>query len=61
MDAALEVEFRITQVGFGLDNLRPGLRFRGVGGEEFAFKIAEVALRLLEIGPLPGPGSRRVP
>ena len=37
-------------------NLRPGLRFRRVGGEEFAFKIAEVALRLLEVGPLPGPG-----
>ena len=37
-------------------NLRSGLRFRGVGGEEFAFQIAEVALRLLEVGPLPGPG-----
>ena len=32
------------------------LRFRGVGGEEFAFEIAEVALRLLEVGPLPGAG-----
>ena len=56
VDAAFEVEFRIAQVGFGLGDLRPGLRFRGVGGEEFAFKIAEVALRLLEVGPLPGPG-----
>ena len=56
VDAALEVEFLIAQVCFGLDNLRPGLRFRGVSGEEFAFKIAEVALRLLEVGPLPGPG-----
>ena len=55
VDAAVEVEFRIAQVGFGLDDLRPGLRFRRVGGEEFAFKIAEVALRLLEVGPLPGP------
>ena len=56
MDAAFEVEFRIDEVGLGLGDLRSGLRFRGVGGEEFAFKIAEVALRLLEVGPLPGPG-----
>src|SRR4029077_10443907 len=56
VNAALEVEFLIAQVGFGLENLRPGLRFRRVGGEEFAFKIAKVALRLLEVGPLPGPG-----
>ena len=41
MDAALEVEFLIAQVGFGLENLRSGLRFRRVGGEKFAFKIAE--------------------
>src|SRR5205823_15109334 len=61
VDAALEVEFLLAQVGFGLENLRPSLRFRGVGGEEFAFKIAEVALRLLEVSPLPGPsrGKRR--
>ena len=55
MDAALEVEFLIAQVGFGLQSLRPGLRFRRVGGEKFAFKIAEVALRLLEVGPFPAP------
>src|SRR4029077_4107344 len=55
VNAALEVEFLIAQVGFGLENLRPGLRFGGVSGEEFAFKIAKVALRLLEVGPLPGP------
>src|SRR6266513_2067477 len=61
VDAALEVEFLLAQVGFGLENLRPSLRFRGVGGEEFAFKIAEVALCLLEVSPLPSPsrGKRR--
>src|SRR6266478_1869353 len=56
VDAAFEIVFRTAQVGFGLDDLRPGLRFRGVGSEEFAFKIAEVALRLLEVSPLPGAG-----
>jgi len=56
VDAAFEVESRIDEVGLGLGDLRSGLRFRGVGGKEFTFKIAEVALRLLEIGPLPGPG-----
>ena len=48
--------FALMQVGLGLGDLRSGLRFRRVGGEEFAFKISEVALRLLEVGPLPGPG-----
>src|SRR5204863_1260991 len=56
VDAAFEVVFRTAQVGFGLDDLRPGLRFRGVGSKEFAFKIAEVALRLLEVSPPSGPG-----
>jgi hypothetical protein len=56
VDAAFKVEFRIDKVGLGLGDLRSGLRFRGVGGKEFAFKIAEVALRLLKVGPLPGPG-----
>ena len=55
MDAAVEIVFRIDQVCFRLANLRSGLRFRGVGGEEFAFKIAEVALRLLKVGPLSRP------
>src|SRR5205085_10116631 len=32
------------------------LRFRGVGGKEFALEIAEIALRLLEISALSGPG-----
>ena len=54
-DAAFEVEFRTAEVGFGLDDLRFGLLLRGIGGEEFAFEIAEVALRLLEVGPLSGP------
>ena len=56
MRRAVEVVFRTEEVGFGLGDLRFGLRFRGVGGEEFAFQIAEIALRLLEVGPLPGPG-----
>ena len=56
MRRAVEVVFRTDEVRFGLGNLRSGLRFRGVGGEEFAFQISEIALRLLEVGPLPGPG-----
>src|SRR5204862_397828 len=34
VDAALEVEFLLAQIGFGLENLRPSLRFRGVAGAE---------------------------
>ena len=60
MRRAVEVVFRTQEVGFGLGDLRSGLRFRGVGGEEFAFEISEIALRLLEVGPLPGARSRRV-
>jgi hypothetical protein len=51
MRRALEVVFRIQKVGFGLGDLRFGLGFSGVGSEEFAFEISEIALRLLEIGP----------
>ena len=32
-------QFRTAQVGFCLYDLRPGLRFRGVGGEEFASRL----------------------
>src|SRR5213083_333466 len=56
VDAAFEVEFRIDEVRLGLGDLRSGLRFRGVCGEEFAFQISKVGLRLLKVGPLPGPG-----
>src|SRR5947207_12382826 len=56
VDAAVEVEFRIDEVGLGLGNLASALRFCGVGGEELALKIAEVALRLLEVGPFPSSG-----
>src|SRR5262249_46059305 len=48
----LEIELRINQVRFRLFNLRSGLRFRGVGGEELALEIGEITLRLLKVGPL---------
>src|SRR4029434_8405861 len=51
---AFAIEFRIDQVRFRLANLSSGLRFSGVGGKELALQIAEIALRLFEICPLPG-------
>ena len=59
MRGAVEVVFRAHEVRFGLGDLRLGLRFRGVGGEEFAFQISEIALRLLEVGPSSRRPSRR--
>src|SRR4029077_17954029 len=58
---AFKVVFRAPQILFRLDDLRFSLRFGGVSGEKFAFKISEVALCLLEVGPLSGPscGERR--
>jgi len=57
------VVFRTAQVGFGLDDLRLGpaaFPWRSAS-KEFAFKIAEVALRLLEVSPLFQPRLRRAP
>ena len=55
MEAALKVESRIDEVGFGLGDLRSRLRFRGVGSKEFALQISNIGLRLLKVGSLPGP------
>ena len=55
MRGAFEVVFRAPQIRFRLHDLCSGLLFGGISGEIFALEIAEIALRLLEVGSFPSP------